>query len=98
MSRSTLAPRTRSFTELSTDRNDSAQSNRLRQTAEQRSPVDALRAPLTAYVGPHRREESVSSPVEIRPYESKDHAQVVALWSDVFPDDPPWNEPASMIR
>lgn len=35
---------------------------------------------------------------KIRPYESKDHAQVVALWSDVFRDDPPWNEPASMIR
>src|SRR3984893_10978397 len=47
---------------------------------------------------PQRREESVSAPAEIRPYESKDHAQVVALWSDVFPDDPPWNEPASMIR
>ena len=38
------------------------------------------------------------APIEIRPYESKDHAQVVALWSDVFKDDPPWNEPASMIR
>jgi len=36
--------------------------------------------------------------VDIRPYESKDHAQVVALWNEVFPDDPPWNEPASMIR
>ena len=35
--------------------------------------------------------------LEIRPYEPRDHAQVVALWSDVFPDDPPWNEPASMI-
>ena len=36
--------------------------------------------------------------MDIRPYESKDHAQVVALWNEVFPDDPPWNEPASMIR
>ncbi len=36
--------------------------------------------------------------VDIRPYESKDQAQVVALWNEVFPDDPPWNEPASMIR
>lgn len=36
--------------------------------------------------------------LEIRPYESKDHAQVIALWSNVFADDPPWNEPASMIR
>ena len=40
----------------------------------------------------------MGAPIEIRPYESKDHAQVVALWSDVFKDDPPWNEPASMIR
>ena len=36
--------------------------------------------------------------MDIRPYESKDHAPVVALWNEVFPDDPPWNEPASMIR
>ena len=40
----------------------------------------------------------MGAPIEIRPYESKDHAQVVALWSKVFKDDPPWNEPASMIR
>jgi len=40
----------------------------------------------------------VGAPIEIRPYDSKDHAQVVALWSKVFKDDPPWNEPASMIR
>jgi len=40
----------------------------------------------------------VTAPIEIRPYEFEDHAQVVALWSDVFKDDPPWNEPASMIR
>jgi len=40
----------------------------------------------------------MAAPVEIRPYESRDHEQVVALWTDVFPDDPPWNEPASMIR
>jgi ribosomal protein S18 acetylase RimI-like enzyme len=40
----------------------------------------------------------VSVPIEIRPYTSKDQAQVVALWSEVFKDDPPWNEPISMIR
>lgn len=40
----------------------------------------------------------MNTPVEIRPYESRDHEQVVALWMDVFSDDPPWNEPASMIR
>lgn len=38
------------------------------------------------------------SPLGIRPYQPKDHAQVVALWSEVFADDPPWNEPAAMIR
>jgi ribosomal protein S18 acetylase RimI-like enzyme len=36
--------------------------------------------------------------VKVRPYESRDHAAVVALWSDIFADDPPWNEPAAMIR
>lgn len=40
----------------------------------------------------------MSSRLEIRPYESADQAQVVALWKDVFRDDPPWNEPTSMIR
>ena len=35
---------------------------------------------------------------EIRPYASEDHDQVVALWCDVFAEDPPWNEPAAMIR
>jgi ribosomal protein S18 acetylase RimI-like enzyme len=40
----------------------------------------------------------VIAPIEVRPYETKDQAGVVALWSDVFRDDPPWNEPASMIR
>ena len=34
--------------------------------------------------------------VDIRPYESKDQAQVVALWNEVFPDDPPWNEPVNL--
>lgn len=38
------------------------------------------------------------SPLEIRPYQPKDHDQVVALWSEVFADDPPWNEPTAMIR
>jgi len=40
----------------------------------------------------------VKAMVDIRPYESEDQTQVVALWNEVFPDDPPWNEPASMIR
>jgi len=40
----------------------------------------------------------VKAMVDIRPYESKDQTQVVALWNEVFPDDPPWNDPTSMIR
>ena len=36
--------------------------------------------------------------VEIRPYRSEDQSEVVALWKTVFPDDPPWNEPVSVIR
>ena len=38
------------------------------------------------------------STLEIHPYQPEDHAQVVSLWSDVFVDDPPWNEPTAMIR
>jgi ribosomal protein S18 acetylase RimI-like enzyme len=41
---------------------------------------------------------STNAPVEIRPYQVKDHAQVVELWKEVFADDPPWNEPEAMIR
>jgi len=40
----------------------------------------------------------VNSKVEIRPYGSEDQTQVVALWKVVFPDDPPWNDPVSMIH
>ena len=36
--------------------------------------------------------------ITIRPYGSQDHSQVVSLWNEVFPDDPPWNEPAAVIR
>ena len=36
--------------------------------------------------------------VSIRLYEDKDHDAVVELWNEVFPDDPPWNAPAGMIR
>lgn len=34
----------------------------------------------------------------IRPYEPRDEAQVVSLWHEVFPDDPPRNEPSSVIQ
>jgi len=40
----------------------------------------------------------MTSPLEIRPYQAKDHDQVVELWSEVFADDPPWNDPDGMIR
>ena len=36
--------------------------------------------------------------ITIRPYGSQDHSEVVSLWKEVFPDDPPWNEPAAVIR
>jgi ribosomal protein S18 acetylase RimI-like enzyme len=39
----------------------------------------------------------MNSKVEIRPYGSEDQSQVVVLWKAVFPDDPPYNDPASMI-
>jgi len=40
----------------------------------------------------------VNPKVEIMPYRSEDQSEVVALWKTVFPDDPPWNEPVSVIR
>lgn len=40
----------------------------------------------------------MSTLLEIRPYQAKDCEQVIALWKDVFADDPPWNEPELMIR
>ena len=36
--------------------------------------------------------------VVVRTYEDSDHGSVLALWSAVFPNDPPWNEPAEFIR
>ncbi len=35
---------------------------------------------------------------EIRTYEESDEAAVAALWREVFPDAPPWNEPEADIR
>ncbi len=34
----------------------------------------------------------------IRPYRDGDAAAVIFLWQVVFPDDPPWNDPALVIR
>jgi hypothetical protein len=36
--------------------------------------------------------------VVIRPYQPSDQSSVAGLWRVVFPDDPPWNAPASVIR
>ncbi len=36
--------------------------------------------------------------VAIRTYEESDEAAVAALWREVFPDAPPWNEPEADIR
>jgi ribosomal protein S18 acetylase RimI-like enzyme len=33
----------------------------------------------------------------IRPYDESDEAGVIRLWSEVFPDNPPWNEPKADI-
>lgn len=36
--------------------------------------------------------------ITIRPYQSNDYDEVVALWNEAFPDDPSWNEPGAVIR
>jgi len=35
--------------------------------------------------------------LEIRPYDEADLLDVVRLWEEVFPDDPPWNDPRTVI-
>jgi ribosomal protein S18 acetylase RimI-like enzyme len=35
--------------------------------------------------------------LSIRPFEPADRASLQALWARVFPDDPPWNAPGTMI-
>lgn len=34
----------------------------------------------------------------IRPYTESDEAGVIWLWREVFPDNPPWNEPKADIQ
>ena len=34
----------------------------------------------------------------VRPYRQTDRQQLEALWNRVFPDDPFWNAPASMVE
>lgn len=38
-----------------------------------------------------------SGAVEIRPFEDTDEDAVAALWREVFPGDPPWNEPSLVM-
>lgn len=33
----------------------------------------------------------------VRLFQDDDEAGVVALWSSVFPDDPPWNDPRAVL-
>ncbi len=39
----------------------------------------------------------MSEQLQIRSYEARDRAQLVRLWTTVFPDDPPRNAPELMI-
>ena len=34
----------------------------------------------------------------VRTYEETDHDAVVALWSKLFPNEPPWNQSQNLIR
>lgn len=36
--------------------------------------------------------------VVTRPFEDGDESAVAALWREVFPDDPPWNEPSLVME
>jgi len=36
--------------------------------------------------------------LEIRPFRGDDEADVVALWREAFPDDPPWNDPRAIVE
>jgi len=36
--------------------------------------------------------------IEVRSYRNRDEPGVVELWTAVFPDDPPWNEPHLIIQ
>lgn len=43
-------------------------------------------------------EAGASVELRIRPYQPGDRESLIALWTRVFPDDPPWNAPATMIN
>lgn len=37
------------------------------------------------------------TPLQIRPFAIADSADVIALWAEAFPEDPPLNDPAMML-
>ena len=39
----------------------------------------------------------MSSPIIIRPFETRDEASTIALWEKVFPGEAPWNAPKQVI-
>ena len=47
--------------------------------------------------GRERLDRTMKMAITVRPFATSDRAAVVALWRDVFADDPPWNEPQEMI-
>ena len=44
------------------------------------------------------KQEMVSHGLTIRPFADADEAGVVHLWREVFPDNPPWNDPKADIQ
>lgn len=47
--------------------------------------------------GTNHRSTTIDSGIIVRSFEETDQDTVTALWAMLFPDDPPWNEPASVI-
>src|SRR5437763_1714941 len=58
----------------------------------------ASRAPLNKALVSSRQSPSMAKGPTIRPYKASDHVDVISLWNAVFPNEPPWNDPALMIR
>ena len=44
------------------------------------------------------KKRSPNPPFEVRPYQTADETSVVALWREVFPDDPPHHDPVACIQ
>ncbi len=40
----------------------------------------------------------MSGDFTVRPFKAEDEAAAIALWDTVFPNDPPWNNPADVIQ